>query len=267
MSIPVAELARAALAESDPVHKASRTLRAWQVYQEGGWSGGLPAGKDPPAAGRPPRPVLVPPRQLPRRSPGCPEGHAALIHAVVHIEFTAINLALDAALRFHGLPEDYHRDWLRVAAEEARHFGMLSEHLAGLGWHYGDFDAHNGLWELAMETAHDPLHRMALIPRCMEARGLDVNPAMARRLRKLGDDDGADILDIILEDEIGHVAVGDRWFRYLCRERELEPAETFLELVRRYLGDMPHGKFHHQARQAAGFSREELERLEGERGR
>ncbi|RME33728.1 MAG: DUF455 family protein [Gammaproteobacteria bacterium] len=254
-------LASAALAAADPLPKANLTLRAWQEYrmQDRGEPLSL---EEPPPPGRPRRPALVPPRELPRRSLATPEGHAALIHAVVHIEFNAINLALDAALRFPGMPEDYYRDWLRVAAEEARHFGLLSEHLSGLGWRYGDFEAHNGLWELAMETAGDPLHRMALIPRCMEARGLDVNPGMARRLRDLGDDDGADILDLILEDEIGHVAVGDRWFRHFCRERGLEAGPTYLGLVLRYLGKVPRGALHHRARLAAGFDPEELARLD-----
>ncbi len=211
--------------------------------------------------GRPSRPRLVSPRALPRRSLATPEGHAALIHAVAHIEFNAINLAWDAVQRFRGLPRRYYLDWAGVAVEEARHFSLLHRHLNGLGYQYGDFEAHNGLWEMAIKTAGDVLLRMALVPRLLEARGLDVTPGMIRRLRDCGDDQGADILAIILNDEIGHVAIGNRWFRYLCSQQGLEPESQFHAILSRE-GLLPRpGSLNREARLQAGFSSAELDAL------
>jgi len=219
----------------------------------------LPA---PPALpGRPPRPRLVPASALPRRSPFTIEGRAALLHAVAHIEFNAINLALDAVQRFPGLPPGFHGDWLRVAAEEAYHFTLLRDHLRAQGRDYGDFPAHDGLWEMALKTAHDPLARMALVPRLMEARGLDVTPDIQRKLKGFGDPAGAAILDIILRDEIGHVAAGDRWFRHLCAQRGLQPEAAFRELLCLPGVPRPRRPFNETARLAAGFSEQEMAAL------
>jgi uncharacterized ferritin-like protein (DUF455 family) len=135
--------------------------------------------------GRPEKPALVPPQKVARRSAGTRAGHAALIHALAHIEFNAINLALDAAYRFRELSRDYYTDWLQVAFEEAYHFNLLRGHLRTLGYDYGSFSAHDGLWEMAVKTAHDPLHRMALVPRLLEARGLDASPAIITKLRNM----------------------------------------------------------------------------------
>jgi len=212
--------------------------------------------------GRPDNPLLVPPQDVPRRSAGTPAGHAALIHALAHIEFNAINLALDAAYRFRDLPRDYYTDWLQVAFEEAYHFTLLREHLRQLGYDYGSFNAHDGLWEMAVKTAHDPLHRMALVPRLLEARGLDASPAIITKLRNIGDARGAEILEIILRDEIGHVRVGNRWYEYFCAERNLDPAEEFQKLLREYGASRPRPPFHKEARRAAGFSEVELQYLE-----
>lgn len=214
------------------------------------------------AYGLPERPVLADPRTMPPRQLNGPENHAALIHALAHIEFNAINLALDAVQRFPGLPADYYGDWLRVAVEEAYHFRLLRDHLRGLGRDYGDFSAHAGLWELARKTAHDPLARMALVPRLMEARGLDVTPDIQRKLTGYGDRAGAAILDIILRDEVGHVAAGDRWFRWLCQERGLEAEITYLELLAQPGLPRPRRPFNEAARLAAGFTREELDQLD-----
>jgi len=212
--------------------------------------------------GRPSRPELVHPRDLPRRRPGTLQGRAALIHAVAHIEFNAINLALDAVCRFPGLPEEYYGDWLRVAAEEAHHFRLLQRRLLDLGYGYGDFVAHNGLWDMALRTAEDPLHRMALVPRVMEARGLDVTPGMIRRFRELGDPETAEALEVILAEEVGHVEAGTRWFRHLCEERGLDPEITYFELLHRYMGDDIRCPLHLEARRQAGFTDSELTRLE-----
>lgn len=208
--------------------------------------------------GRPARPLLVEARGVPRRKLASTEGRAALIHALAHIEFNAINLALDAVARFRDLPPQYYRDWLRVAGEEARHYTMLAAHLGTLGYAYGDFPAHDGLWEAAAKTAGDVLARMGLVPRLLEARGLDVTPGIQRRLRQVGDEAGAAILDVILHDEVGHVAIGNHWYRYLCSSRG-EPAEAaFARLLQEYAVAAPHPPFNEAARLQAGFSREEL---------
>jgi uncharacterized ferritin-like protein (DUF455 family) len=212
--------------------------------------------------GRPERPRLVAPRELRRRSTASAHGHAALIHAVVHIEFNAINLALDALCRFPGLPAAFYADWLHVAAEEATHFSLLRAHLRNLGHDYGDFPAHDGLWQMAHKTAHDPLVRMALVPRVLEARGLDVSPAMIRRLRAAGDERGAEIVETILRDEVGHVAIGSRWFKHLCAERGLDPEVTFEGLLLEFAAPRPVLPLNVDARRRADFSEGELAWLE-----
>lgn len=210
------------------------------------------------APGRPSAPRLVHPREVPARGLGSAAGRVALLHAVAHIELNAINLALDAAARFPDMPADYYRDWLSVAADEARHFGMLRDRLADHGAAYGDHPAHNGLWEMAEKTAHDPLHRMALVPRVLEARGLDVTPGMIMRLEQAGDTASADVLRVILEEEVRHVAIGTRWFRGLCERRGLASDRTFGDLLLAY-GVALRPPFNEGARQRAGFRRNELE--------
>ncbi|KAB8188889.1 DUF455 family protein, partial [Lysobacter maris] len=211
--------------------------------------------------GRPARPRLVHPRELPRRGLGSDEGRAAFIHAIAHIEFNAIDLAWDAVYRFRGLPDAFYADWVSVAADEARHFSMLRARLREFGRDYGDFDAHNGLWEMAEKTAHDGLSRMALVPRVLEARGLDVTPGMIVKLRALGDDATADILEVILREEVAHVAAGSRWFKWYCELAGTDPSTRFRELLAEYARSVLHGPFNLQARSAAGFSDEELEAL------
>jgi uncharacterized ferritin-like protein (DUF455 family) len=212
--------------------------------------------------GRPEAPALVPPHEVKRRSIHTREGLAMLVHALAHIEFNAINLALDAAYRFHGLPRDYYTDWLQVAREEAYHFRLLRNHLRTLDCDYGSFSAHDGLWQMAMKTAHDPLARMALVPRLLEARGLDVSPSIIAKLGKIGDTRGVEILEIILRDEIGHVRIGNRWYEHLCTQRGLDPAASFLQLLKEHDTAKPRPPFHKEARRAAGFSEEELRYLE-----
>jgi uncharacterized ferritin-like protein (DUF455 family) len=212
--------------------------------------------------GRPDRPTLVSPRDVEHRSTHTPAGRAALIHAIAHIEFNAINLALDAVYRFRGLPREYYGDWLQVAAEEAYHFTLLREHLRALGYDYGAFSAHNGLWEMAQKTAHDPLVRMALVPRVLEARGLDVSPALVRKLAACGDARAVEILETIQRDEIGHVRIGNRWYHYLCEQRGVEPVETFRRLLNEYGNMRLRAPFDGVARRAAGFSDSEMALLE-----
>jgi len=211
--------------------------------------------------GRPSKPELVSPLGVKRRAMNTPEGRAAMIHALVHIEFNAINLALDALWRFADMPRAYYVDWLQVADEEALHFTLLSEHLQGLGFAYGDFPAHNGLWDMAVRTQHDVVARMALLPRTMEARGLDVTPGMRAKLVQAGDAEVGPIMDIILRDEIGHVSIGNHWFKYLCEQRGLESFASYADLLREYNAAPRRGPFNLEARRAAGFSDKELTNL------
>jgi uncharacterized ferritin-like protein (DUF455 family) len=218
---------------------------------------------EPPGVpGRPPRPPLVAPGAVAQRGVATPQGRAALLHALAHIEFNAIGLALDHAWRFAGLPEPYYRDWLQVAVEEAAHFTLLRERLLDAGYDYGDFPAHDGLWEMARRTADDPLHRMALVPRTLEARGLDASPAVRAKFVAIGDEASARVIDLILRDEIGHVAVGNRWFRRLCAERGVDPGATYREVAQRCGAPRPRAPFNLAARRQAGFTAQELDELQ-----
>jgi uncharacterized ferritin-like protein (DUF455 family) len=249
----------APLLEADAVLKAQSTLAldaARPVDAEAIIAS--PAG----IPGRPARPVLVPHNQLPQRTLTTPEGRAALIHSVAHIELNAIDLALDIVWRYPGMPEAFYLDWVRVAKEEAKHFLLLRNHLVALGFEYGAFQAHNGLWEMAERTTGDILARLALVPRTLEARGLDASPQLRKRLFSAGDHKAADILDLILADEIGHVAIGNRWYRQVCAERGLEPVATYAKLAERHNAPFLRGPFNLEARRAAGFDEEELAALQ-----
>jgi uncharacterized ferritin-like protein (DUF455 family) len=244
--------------------KVARTLAVAEAFRLGDLAMDTTAPPPDPIRmpGRPSKPALVHPRDLPKRGFGAPEGRAAFIHSIAHIEFNAIDLAWDAVYRFRGMPEAYYSDWAGVANDEARHFVMLRQRLQQLGHDYGDFGAHNGLWEMAQKTAHDGLARMALVPRVLEARGLDVTPGMIGRLRALGDDATAAILEVILREEVAHVAAGSRWFRWLCERDGVEPEPRFRELLAEYARGVLHGPFNIQARGAAGFSESELAALQ-----
>jgi uncharacterized ferritin-like protein (DUF455 family) len=248
------------LAECDPARKAAGVrglAHSWSLGHVGlEVHAALEATRTIP--GRPEKPELVSPLSVKRRSMNTPEGRAILIHALAHIEFNAINLALDAVWRFPDMPSTYYSDWLRVAAEEALHFSLLAGHLQTLGHAYGDFPAHNSLWEMAAKTQHDILARIALVPRTMEARGLDATPPVRAKLAQAGDKEAAAILDIILRDEIGHVATGNRWYGWLCEQRGLEPVATYARLAREYAAPVLRGPFNLEARRAAGFSELEL---------
>ena len=257
------EAVLACFRECDPWRKSGAVKALHEHWCQGRVELGTPRGDPGRVPGRPERPQLVPPQAVHFRSVATREGRAALLHAIAHIEFNAINLALDAILRFPGLPEDFHGGWLQVAAEEASHFEMVCEHMeATCQCRYGDLPAHDGLWEMAVRTAHDPLARMALVPRLFEARGLDATPAIMRKFQGIGDRRAVEILKIILAEEVGHVALGDTWFRRLCAARGLEPEATFQTLLRDYDAPRPRRPFNEEARRAAGFSEAELARFQ-----
>lgn len=243
--------------------KLALTRQAWQAWLDG--TLGFEPESAPlsiEAARFPPRPILVNPRELPKRKLHRDEGRIALLHAVAHIEFTAIQLAWDHLYRFRGLPRDYYRDWLGVAEEEARHFQMVRTRLHDLGADYGDLPAHGGLWGIASETADGVAARMALVPRFMEARGLDVTPAMINKLRELDDMASVAALEQILRDEVGHVALGSKWFQWICAQRGVDAEEEYFALIHRHMKGQPRGPFNTALRLQAGFSQSELSRLE-----
>lgn len=233
---------------ADPAEKCARVAALSCI---------TPIDAAPAQPGRPAQPTLVRPRDVPARGLGSVEGRAALCHAVAHIEFNAINLALDAGLRFGAMPDAYYADWLSVAQDEARHFLMMRQRLQQLGFDYGDFTAHNGLWEACEKTAHNVLVRMACVPRVLEARGLDVTPNLISRLREVRDLDTVTVLEVILAEEVGHVEIGTRWFHHCCAERGLEPVITFRRLLAEQ-GITLRPPFNHEARLRAGFVMEEL---------
>lgn len=211
--------------------------------------------------GYPKRLQLVPPRELKRRGISTQEGRNILMHAVAHIEFNAINLALDAAYRFIDQSFEYYVDWVKVADDEARHFQMIRRYLNQNGCDYGDYPAHNGLWDMAVRTQHDIVARMALVPRVLEARGLDVTPGMIERLEGAGDNEAVDILKIIYQDEIQHVHIGSKWFFHHCALRELEPKTAFINMVEKHMHGQLRGPFNVSARLQAGFDEMEMSAL------
>jgi len=259
-------LALRCLLDADPAAKTAGVAALARAHAAGTLA--VDAGRvlvpDGVVPGRPTRPELVPPRQVGRRSMATVEGRAMLVHALAHIEFNAINLALDAIWRFPGLPQSYYTDWLRVAAEEASHFDLLHDHLQVLGWRYGDFTGHDSLWEMVANTSGDVLARMALVPRTLEARGLDAIPPLRAKLAQAGDLAAAGILDILLRDEVGHVEIGNRWYLYLCDRRGLEPVATYDALTVEYRAPVLKGPFNVEARRCAGFTEAELARYAGD---
>ncbi|MBP3973910.1 ferritin-like domain-containing protein [Pseudoxanthomonas spadix] len=259
----VYQAARQCLAATDPAEKVALTQRYAAAFARGQLA--VPADAPPPEPirmpGRPDRPHLVHPRALPKRGLGSVEGRAAFIHAIAHIELNAIDLAWDAVYRFRDAPAPYQADWISCAHDESRHFVLLRTRLQALGYHYGDFNAHNGLWDMCQRTAHDGLARMALVPRVLEARGLDVTPAMIDRLTALGDVQTVEVLELILREEVAHVAAGSRWYRWYCARAGVEPRSRFLQLLGEYAGPYLRGPFNTQARLLAGFDQEEIDAL------
>ena len=256
------EAAKRCLDLSDPQEKCSavQSLAVAHTQESLNWDPELPVSPIG-APGRPERPRLVDASELPRRRLGSPQGRAALIHAVAHIEFNAINLALDAAYRFRDMPRPYYSDWISVAEDEARHFQLLRTRLQDVGFDYGDCPAHNGLWEMAEKTASACLIRMALVPRVLEARGLDVTPGMIERLATAGDNETVAVLKIILAEEVRHVAIGTHWFNHCCEQEGLAPLDTFLGLLKRHYSGAIRGPFNLAARHKAGFTEAEMRAL------
>lgn len=263
--------ALAVLCITDPTEKCLLTQQLFQATT----SGRLPLYPDAVVSpqpedrvpGRPERPLLIDPADVPTRSPFTPEGLAALVHAVCHIEFNAINLALDAVWRFTGMPTQFYSDWLRIAAEEAHHFSLLHERLMslrgaeGTRWIYGSLPAHDGLWTMCAKTAHNIVARMALVPRTLEARGLDATPLIQAKLRKVGTPDALGVcadLDIILREEVGHVAIGNHWYAHLCQQQGLDPIAHYTYLVTRYQAPRLKPPFNDTARREAGFTDAEM---------
>jgi len=247
----------------DPLLKVEQTFQLYQQWQNSELELSHETLDVPDMPGLPDKPVLVAAKDLPRRRNSAETGNATLIHAITHIEFNAINLAWDAIARFPDLPRQFYDDWARVAFEEAQHFTLLRDHLVSLGYDYGDFPAHTGMWEMAQKTHHDPLIRMALVPRVLEARGLDVTPKMMNKLRGSGEHRAVEILEIILEEEIGHVKIGTHWFNYLCEKRNVDPLSTFKDLLDNYFDGKLRGPFNIEARLQAGFTDAEMALLNG----
>lgn len=246
----------------EKLHCVQELVQRWHL---GHLSLEVVAVKDIPKAGLPENLKLVHPSKVPRRRIGSEAGRVALLHAIAHIEFSAINLALDAVYRFQDMPAAYYREWLRVASEECYHFVLIRHLLEKLDVRYGDLDAHQGLWDVARYSSDKVLKRMALVPRVLEARGLDVTPGIMKKVAEVGDHEFVEVLKIILRDEIGHVRIGTFWFNWLCDQEGIEPANTFSQILEQYQDDMNahiSGPFDLMARKLAGFSQQELDQLE-----
>ena len=259
------EASLAILASADAQSKVKQLLSLFTEYQNQAITLDVSRridSKDLTLPGRPQKPELVLPKLVPKRRMDTPEGRAGLLHSLAHIEFNAMNLALDAIWRFPDMPKEYYQDWLKVAKEEAYHFSLVNEHLHSLGFSYGDFPAHNSLWEMVERTTDSVIARMALVPRTMEARGLDAVPAIRDRFQQIKEARAVEILEIILNDEIGHVLIGNRWFNFLCAKDNLSPITAYRELAAKYRAPVLKGPFNMVARQQAGFTAEELNLLE-----
>lgn len=252
------ELALPPLLQPHAVEKAQLTLAIDLSVQVGA---DLAIAKPDGIPGSPALPALVSFNRIKQYPLDTLKGRAALLHAITHIELNAIDLALDIVWRFADMPEAFYIEWITIAKEEAKHFLLLREHLVSLGFDYGDFDAHNALWDMAERTSGDLLARIALVPRTLEARGLDASPAVRNKLISVGDQRAGEILAIILHDEIGHVACGNRWYRYLCQQRGLDPVAYYAELTVQYDAPVLRPPFNLDARRKAGFEQAELDAL------
>ncbi len=210
--------------------------------------------------GRPLKPTLARFQDMPKRGKS-DLGFIETIHAICHIEFNAMNLALDALYRFQDMPDKFYQDWIKVAFEESQHFQLLNNYLIELDYEYGDFDGHNGLWKMTHETNYDVLARMALVPRVLEAKGLDATPSIQKRFKKSNFKAMVDLLQIIFNDEIGHVKIGNYWYHHLCKQRSLDPMKTFEALILKHIGEPLRGPFNLEARKLADFSKAELKYL------
>ena len=263
---PLSSLAQSAvsvLSSWDPQDKRRLTQRSVAAWRRGDIAE-IGIATPPSRPSRPTAPALRPPREVPRRRiNSAPQGRIALLHALAHIELNAIDLAWDIIARFthEDLPRAFYDDWLQVAEEEAKHYGLLAQRLSELGAAYGDLPAHDGLWEAAESTAGDLLARLAVVPLVLEARGLDVTPAMIDKLEKVKDPESAAILKVIYEEEIGHVAIGKRWFDYLAQRRGLASQSAWHNLVRQHFRGQLKPPFNESGRRAAGLTPGDYEPL------
>jgi uncharacterized ferritin-like protein (DUF455 family) len=249
-----ATMAIAASNLDDKIRLAQETARRWHNRTLS-----LRSPLDPPLPdrpGRPENPVLVPPKATEKRSLHTVPGRIAMLHALAHIELNAVDLALDIVARFASepVPQSFFDGWMLVAFEEAKHFGLVRERLKALGADYGDMTAHDGLWQAAHSTRNDLTARLAVVPLILEARGLDVTPSLQAKMRETGDHESADVLKIIYDDEKGHVAVGAKWFRFLCAREKRDPAKTFQDLVRANFRGTLKAPFNDIARAEAGLT-------------
>lgn len=232
-----------------------RHAAAW--FAARGTQAEIPTGSAAPplSPSRPDRPLLLSPRDVPRRRPGTPEGRIAILHAVAHIELNAVDLHWDIIARFGDvpMPKGFHDDWVKAADEESKHFNLICDCLEALGSHYGALPAHAGMWRAAEDTADDLMGRLAVVPMVLEARGLDVTPGMIDIFRKAGDAQAVDALEVIYGEEVGHVAYGSKWFHFLCGRHDADPKEVFHTLVRRYFHGPLKPPFNEEKRAEAGL--------------
>ena len=251
----LSDLAVDILLTAPAAEKARLSRMAAVNWRRHGASMGVGSAVPPDRPARPDNPELRPAKEMPRRRGQSIQARAALLHAVLHIELNAIDLAWDMVTRFteSNLPIDFYDDWVQVGDEEAKHFELLSERLQKMGYSYGDFPAHDGLWEAALSTKDDFAGRLAVVPMVLEARGLDVTPAMITRFGNMGDQESVDVLNIILKEEIGHVAIGHRWFLYYCENHDLDPRQYWQAMVQKFFKGRLKPPFNEKARDAAGM--------------
>ncbi len=256
------ECACTILLETDAAQKAALSQDLWQRWRDGVV---MEVGSaDPPVRpNRPDKPELLHPREMPRRRLTSKNGRLAFMHAIAHIELNAIDLVWDLITRFTDsrLPREFYDDWAKVGSDEARHFTTLQKYLEDHGSSYGELAAHDGLWKAAESTSDDILARLAIVPLVLEARGLDTTPVAIQKLKSVGDEIAASILNTIAQEEIAHVAAGVKWFDYICNRRGLNPAQTFQDLVRKRFKGPLKPPFAIEARTAAGFPRAYYEPL------
>ncbi|MZR30938.1 DUF455 family protein [Sneathiella litorea] len=251
----LSELAVSVLTEADAATKAAKSREAAAAWRASNGAMKIGSLTPPDRPARPDRPELLPPAEMPRRRGQSDAARATLLHAVQHIELNAIDLAWDMVARFtdQDLPRAFYDDWVRVGDEEAKHFTLLAERIAELGYSYGDFPAHDGLWEAAMSTRENLAARLAVVPMVLEARGLDVTPAMIDRFGRIGDEKSVNVLNIILKDEIGHVAIGSRWFHHFCEKSGIDAEKTWQALVKKFFKGLLKPPFNEEARSVAGL--------------
>lgn len=255
---PLAQMAEEVLRTADGREKTalSRKYAAeWMSARAAGERPEIGHATPPDSPARPARPELLPPRDVPRRRPGSEQGRIALLHAVAHIELNAVDLHWDIIARFPGtpMPIGFYDDWVKAADEESKHFNLICDWLEARGSHYGALPAHAGMWRAAEDTATDFMGRLAVVPMVLEARGLDVTPGMIEIFRKHGDDMAIAALETIYAEEVHHVAYGSKWFHFLCGRHEMDPTETFHDLVRRYFHATLKPPFNEEKRAEAGI--------------